>query len=295
VRPDATRPTKLSHRSAAFQAILGLVLVLVSWRISWSGPEPFRFHTFFPLWLGYILIVDALSLRISGSSLLRRAGWKSIGFFGISAPFWWIFEAANAALGNWVYELPRDYSWLEYRVEATVAFSTVVPAVFVTSELVRLGAVRGPVRWVTVAPSKNQLILISASGAAMTVLALLLPDLLFPFIWVGIFLLIDPVSHLLGGKSISGQVRHGRWDTVIVLFAATLICGFFWEMWNSRAMPKWRYELPYSEWWRLFEMPAFGYGGYLPFSLELFAIFAICDRLLRLGLGDSIRFDREAG
>src|SRR5688500_17341196 len=67
VRPDPRRPTELSHRSAAFQAILGLVLVLVCWRISWSGPEPFRFHTFFPLWLGYILIVDALSLRISGS------------------------------------------------------------------------------------------------------------------------------------------------------------------------------------------------------------------------------------
>ena len=283
------------YRAAFVQGAIGLTLTLVSWRISWSGPEPLRFHTFFPLWMGYILTVDALSLRLSGSSLLRRAGWKSIGFFAVSAPFWWIFEAANAALGNWVYELPRDYSWLEYRVEATIAFSTVVPAVLVTAELVRLVVVRRSVCWIAIAPPRKGLILISVSGAAMTALTLLLPDLLFPLLWIGMFLLIDPACQILGGKSISGQVRYGRWDTVVVLFIATLICGFFWEMWNSRAMPRWRYELPYSEWAHLFEMPALGYGGYLPFSLELFAIFAICDRLLRLGLGSSIRFDREVG
>jgi hypothetical protein len=79
-----------------------------------------------------------------------------------------------------------------------------------------------------------------------------------------------------------------------VLFLATLICGFFWEMWNSNAMPKWRYEIEYAEQAHLFEMPALGYGGYLPFSLELFAIFAFCDRVLRLGIGKALRFDREA-
>jgi hypothetical protein len=269
-------------------------LIAASWRISWSGPEPLRFHTFFPLWLGYILTVDALSLLISGSSLLRRTGWRFTGFFAVSAPFWWIFEAANDRLGNWIYELPTDYSWLKYHIEATIAFSTVIPAVFVTSELVRLLALRRPVRWIKLAPPRAGLIAISIGGGLMSALTLLLPDLLFPLVWIGIFLLIDPINHLIGGKSIAGQVRMGRWDTVLVLFLATLICGFFWEMWNSNAMPKWRYEIEYAEQAHLFEMPALGYGGYLPFSLELFAIFAFCDRVLRLGIGKALRFDREA-
>ena len=280
-------------RSALAQAAVGVVLTVLSWRIAWSGPEPLRYHTFFPLWLGYILTVDALSIFVSGSSLLRRAGWRFIGFFVLSAPFWWVFEAANAILENWVYELPRDYSWLEYHLEATIAFSTVIPAVFVTCELVRLTVIRRPVQWIPITPSRSGLVLLTASGAALTLSALLLPDLLFPLIWIGIFLLLDPISYLIGGKSITSHVRAGRWDTVLVLFLATLICGFFWEMWNSRAVPKWRYELPFAEWARLFEMPALGYGGYLPFSLELFAIFAIGDRLLRLGLGKTVRFDRE--
>ena len=283
-----------SNRLAVVQVAAGMLLVLISWRVSWSGPEPLRFHTFFPLWLGYILTVDALSLLISGSSLLGRAGLRSVGFFAVSAPFWWLFEAANSVLGNWIYELPRDYSWLEYHVEATIAFSTVVPAVFVTSEAVRLLVVRKPVRWLTLSPSRRGLWIISASGASITILTLLLPDIFFPLLWIGIFLFLDPINDRLGGLSITSQVRVGRWDTVVVLFVATLVCGFFWEMWNSQAMPKWHYEIPYGAWARLFEMPALGYGGYLPFSLELFAIVALCDRLLGLGLARLIRFDRWA-
>ena len=283
-----------TNRSTLAQIAIGVLLIAVSWRISWSGPEPLRFHTFFPLWLGYILTVDAAALLISGSSLMRRAGWKFSGFFAVSAPFWWIFEAANDRLGNWIYELPHDYSWLGYHVEATIAFSTVIPAVFVTSELIRQLVIRRPLAWITIAPSRAGLIAISAGGALITLLTMLAPDILFPLVWIGIFLLIDPLNYLIGGRSIAAQVRHGRWDTVLVLFLATLMCGFFWEMWNSNAMPKWRYEIEYASWARLFEMPVLGYGGYLPFSLELYAIFSLCDRVLRLGLGDAIRFDHGA-
>lgn len=283
------------RQSALLQGLVGVILALVSWRISWSGPEPLRYHTFFPLWLGYILAVDALSILRSGSSLLRRAGRRSIGFFVLSAPFWWIYEAANSRLDNWIYVLPHDYSWLEYHVEATVAFSTVIPAVFVTAELVRLLIVPGIVRWKRIDPGRRGLASIALAGALVTALTLVLPDLLFPLIWIGLFLCFDPISALLGGKSITSHVRVARWDTVLVLFIATLTCGFFWEMWNSQAMPKWRYEVPFAEWAHLFEMPLLGYGGYLPFGLEVFALFALSDRILRLSLGDAIRFDREVG
>jgi hypothetical protein len=79
---------------------------------------------------------------------------------------------------------------------------------------------------------------------------------------------------------------------VLVLFTATLVCGFFWEFWNFWSMPRWTYHIAYADWFRIFEMPVLGYGGYLPFGLEVYTLFALADRLCGLGLGAHIRFDR---
>jgi hypothetical protein len=49
---------------------------------------------------------------------------------------------------------------------------------------------------------------------------------------------------------------------------AALCCGLFWEMWNAHSLARWQYALPYVERFRIFEMPALGYAGYLPFGLE---------------------------
>jgi hypothetical protein len=49
--------------------------------------------------------------------------------------------------------------------------------------------------------------------------------------------------------------------------------AFFWEMWNYLSFPKWVYHVPWGNWFHIFEMPMLGYGGYLPFALELFALY----------------------
>jgi hypothetical protein len=72
---------------------------------------------------------------------------------------------------------------------------------------------------------------------------------------------------------------------------ATLICGFFWEMWNSQASPGWSYAVPYINAQpylfggpvpRLFEMPLLGYLGYLPFGVELFVMYQFALMILRM-------------
>ncbi|MEC7347693.1 MAG: hypothetical protein VYB60_02400, partial [SAR324 cluster bacterium] len=57
------------------------------------------------------------------------------------------------------------------------------------------------------------------------------------------------------------------------LWAGCLICGFFWEFWNFWSYPKWIYQIPFVDFWRIFEMPVLGYLGYLPFALELFGLY----------------------
>ena len=51
------------------------------------------------------------------------------------------------------------------------------------------------------------------------------------------------------------------------------LIAFFWEMWNYYSYPKWIYHVPWGGWLPIFEMPLLGYGGYLPFALELYALY----------------------
>jgi len=100
-----------------------------------------------------------------------------------------------------------------------------------------------------------------------------LPKYAFPFTWLWLFLLIDPLNSLRGRASLIAQIAQGEWRQVIALSLGVLICGFFWEMWNSHAMPKWYYTVPFFGFGKIFEMPVLGYLGYIPFGWELYALY----------------------
>lgn len=118
------------------QLWIGLLLILVFWPLNWLL-EGLRTHIlFFPLWLGYILAVDGLVLWRRGSSLLQRNRWAFVGLFVASAPCWWLFEVLNWRTGNWVYLGDNEVPFLLRVVLKTINFSTVMPAVFGTAELV---------------------------------------------------------------------------------------------------------------------------------------------------------------
>ena len=116
--------------------VLGPLLVLVAWPTSWLHVGFLGQYSFFPLWLGFILVVDALVLRRRGTSLLTRSPVAFSGMFLLSAPLWWAFEGINAFTQNWRYLGAEQYSSLEYALIASWHFSVVIPAVFEAAELV---------------------------------------------------------------------------------------------------------------------------------------------------------------
>ena len=287
------RVTAASTTAVPLRLGAGLALVIVSWWMAWFGPAPFSEHTFFPLWLGYILTVDGLTARRAGTSLFARDWRRFASLFVFSIPLWWVFEIANRYLDNWRYLLPRPYHPVEYALLASLAFSTVMPAIFVTAELLRTFAPFAPGRrWLQIAPGRAGLLVLAVAGLVIFLLSLVFPHILFPLVWVGLFLALDPINALLGNPSIAAQVRESRWDTVLVLFAAGLVCGWFWELWNVFSMPKWVYDVPFVGWPKLFEMPLLGYGGYLPFALEVFAAWSLMTALILGHDGDWVRFTR---
>jgi len=90
---------------------------------------------------------------------------------------------------------------------------------------------------------------------------------------MSLYLILDPINAWLGHRSILNYTTQADWRPVWALWLASLICGFFWEMWNYYSYPKWFYQVPFVDSWYVFEMPLLGYLGYLPFSLELFAVY----------------------
>ncbi len=282
--PDATTTTGPATASRngrwPIRGWIGLVAIAIAWALAWFGSGQARWHTFFPLWLGYILTIDALLWWRRGSSPWSRSRTGFGSLFLTSIPLWWIFEGFNARLHNWNYQLPEPYSWLHYHLEATLAFSTVVPALAVTAELYagsgwlqRRGA--GPV----FAPGPHGRAAIALAGLAMAIGVLVWPRFLFPLTWLGCFLVFDPIARALGGDALSADVARGDWRRTIAWMAAGLTCGLLWEMWNVRAMPKWVYDVPFVDTVHLFEMPLPGYGGYLPFGLEVFAWVGLMEAL----------------
>ena len=265
---------------------LGLILVAVFWALNW-GLDGIRTHWgFFPMWLGYCLTVDALTLKRTGSSLLTRSRLAYFGLFAASVPAWWLFELINKRTQNWIYIDDGSIGPVEHTLLASLAFSTVIPAVFGTSELVssfkwvkRLA--RGP----QIETSKAMLRGFFVAGLVMLALTLALPRFFFPFVWLSVFFILDPINHRLGHRTLLARASIGDWRQVFSLFIGALICGFFWEFWNYWSFPKWVYDVPFVGFGHIFEMPVLGYGGYLPFALELFALYHLFAGILGYGAG----------
>ena len=265
---------------------LGLALIALFWPLNW-GLEGMRTHWgFFPLWLGYCLVVDALVATRKGTSLLTRSRPGFAGLFAASVPSWWLFELINERTGNWVY-LSEPIGDLEYAVLASLSFSTVMPAVFGTAEL---AGTFGWIRRLGPGPrvDAGRTLLGSCFLAGWLMLALLLawPRYFFPFVWLSVYLIIEPVNAWLGNRTLLEFTRRRDWRPLVALGVGCLICGLFWEMWNYWSYPKWTYRVPFVGVLRLFEMPALGYGGYLPFALELYALYH-----LMLGIVGRPRWD----
>ncbi len=274
------------------QLIAGLLLIGIAWPVAWAGLAPYSEHTFFPLWLGYILTVDGLVQRRAGTSLLTRSPRRFALLFAFSIPLWWLFEGANSFIDNWRYRLPQPYDPVTYAALASLSFSTVMPAIFETAELYRTFALFARQRsWVRIAPPRAGLAVIATLGMLAFIASLVFPRQGFPLVWLGLFFFLDPLNALLGAGSLAAQVARRRWDTVWVLFAAGLTCGFFWEMWNWQSLPKWVYDVPYVGAPKLFEMPLLGYGGYFPFALEVYAVYQLLQWILFRRPDTYLQFD----
>jgi hypothetical protein len=107
--------------------------------------------------------------------------------------------------------------------------------------------------------------------------------------------MLEPLNFWLKNRTLLQYISVGNWQPLLALWVGCIICGFFWEMWNFYSYPKWIYYIPFFSFLHIFEMPLLGYVGYLPFSMELFALYHLTIGLLKRGrFHDYIRISQDS-
>ena len=253
------------------------------WFLAWTRfdwMQSWQPHTFTPLWLGYVVLVNALTYRSTGRCMLIHRPRYLLSLFPLSACFWWLFEYLNRFVQNWYYVGGGTLTAWEYLLRATLPFATVLPAVLSTAEWLtacpRLSA--GLDHFVTINLSgRRQWGWVMLGGAAAGLLGIgLWPDYLFPLVWVAPLLVITALQLIRGEPTIFSETAHGDWRTLWTVAFAALICGWFWEMWNFYSLAHWEYAVPFVQGVTVFHMPLLGYAGYVPFGLECVAVADLC-------------------
>lgn len=281
------RPATSRLPARAFPAWgwLGVALLAWSWILAWSEATPaeWRRQTFTPLWLGYILVVNAFAARQAGCCLLTRHPGFFLALFPASAAFWWLFEYLNQFTRNWYYAGIQARDGLDYFLQATPPFSTVLPAVISTWWWLR----HWPrVRTMTLSPlplTPGAASVAFAAGTALLAAIGLAPEALFAMLWLAPALVLFGLSRLVVGQSLLDSLAAGDWRPLLQPALAALACGLLWELWNWGSLAKWHYSVPYAQVLQVFEMPLLGYAGYLPFGLNCALAADLVSRALGCG------------
>ncbi len=231
------KPQGPSRRPGAFPwwGWLGLALIAVGWVLAWTEglvPPGWRRHTFTPLWLGYVITMNALVFRATGRSpLTHRTGWF-LALFPVSAAFWWLFEHLNQFVNNWYYTGVYATSDWDYFLQATLPFSTVLPAIASTlawlRQFARIEALSLP--QVQVNPALAWLAL--ATGIAALAAIGVPPGLFYAALWIGPPLVVCGLQQIVVGETLLSPLARGDWRPLLQPALAALVCGLFWEMWN---------------------------------------------------------------
>jgi len=251
---------------------IGIAILAVASALLGLGLPFMRVWFYCFAWWSFLIFMDGLNIRTWGTSPLRESGSGFLAAAFFSVPTWLIFELLNLRLKNWSYHgLPGSLAerWPGY----FIAFATVIPALQELAAFFRgfFKSEKLSVRPLPVTPSLLRISLFT--GIVFLALSAAWPRIFFPLVWLGFIFLIEPINYRHQTASFLADLGRGRAERLASWALAGLAAGFVWELFNFWAGSHWEYSIPYLNFWKVFQMPLFGYGGFLPFALETFAIY----------------------
>ena len=278
----------------------GIVIFFVALYFLWSKSSEPKFiinWLLIPLFWGVIFIVDGfVYIRTAGRSLIGKRPQTIIAIAVCSMGGWLLFEYLNFFVRkNWYYpagDLILNEQFLIYSIIGSSALLTVVFEWYMLLKSFKKFAIRytqGPKIKIT-KPIWRVVLMISL--AAFFVIPFF-PNQLFFLIWVA------PMTALLSILSLRGKwtplkpIEKGNWSLVALICLSYFIQGLLYECWNyfggyhlangelqTFNPGYWVYSVPYVDKFHIFEMPALGLFGYLPFGLYCWAAWLAFANLL---------------
>jgi len=283
------QPRVLTRYPFPWWGWVGVGTGMIFWALAWTRFPWFEAcqpHTFTPLWLSYIVVINAMAYRRTGTCMMLGHPGFFLALFPVSSIFWWFFEYLNRFVQNWHY-MGVAFGPRAYLVYATLSFSTVLPALLGTREWIAGSSLvqerfKAGVRVRIPRPKAVAAGALVLSGGGLAGIGVW-PNLLFPLLWVSPLLIIVSMQIIRGDPSVMDELAAGDWRLFVSSASAGLVCGWFWEMWNCYSLARWEYTVPYVQRFLIFEMPVLGFAGYLPFGLECTVIGGIVSRWFNSG------------
>lgn len=242
--------------------------------ISLSLGFPFMKRWFYCFaWWALLLVLDSLNFRRLKYSPLFKSLENFLFIIFLSVFIWLVFELFNLRLKNWSYHsLPQnDFErWLGY----FLGFTTVIPALEELALLIQSVFKEKRFQLIQIYATPILLKTSIALGFLFILFIFVWPGAFFPLTWLCFIFLLEPINYARKNNSFLKDLERNDARQLLGWSLAGLLAGFIWEFLNSWAGSHWEYHLPYFNFWRVFQMPVFGYGGFLPFALEVFAIYA---------------------
>lgn len=255
--------------------LVGVLLIIFLEFTLFFKIQPFIIW-FTPLiWIGYILVVDSIVFILKKDSLLMNHRLKFVQLLLVSTIIWYVFEIYNHFSHGWFYSNLPSSPFVTFTM-GTLAFATIIPAVFETYDMIRQFHFFNNLKIKLKIPT-NKFFLESLVVVGLIFLAI--PTIfktpwVWAFVWTGFILLLDPLLYIFHDeKSLIAQIRKKKFNTIIAIFLAGYVVGFFWEFWNYWAYTKWYYTVPILDNVRIFEIPVLGFLAYGPFALELYVVY----------------------
>ncbi|OYV67516.1 MAG: hypothetical protein B7Z74_09520, partial [Deltaproteobacteria bacterium 21-66-5] len=263
----------MNARQAPFVVAAATLLLGAAIGLALRGIEPVATWLYEAAWYPTIVLMAALVARREGRDPLSANPLHAVSLFAWSAVFWYFFELLNWRLSDWYYvNVPADR--MARWIGISLAFATVLPAIFLAARVLQSWGVLVTVRTVPMRVTRAGLRLTSAAGVVFLVLPLLWPKWFFPLVWGATTLLAEPALFVRERRwSLIGDLERGEAGRILRLLVGGAAIGLLWELYNSLARSRWIYTVPGLDRLKVFEMPLLGFLGFPVFALECWSVF----------------------
>ncbi|MFK7923063.1 MAG: hypothetical protein AB8H47_13960 [Bacteroidia bacterium] len=281
---------------------IGLVMWAIPIALFWtkaSEPSWLIYWADIPIFWGISFMLDGIVYRRTGGKSIISMNPRELLAIGVaSMGGWMLFQYLNFYVqGNWYYPQSGLLSDSHFLLYSILGSGGLMPMAFEMYTLLRTIKWLPPryengIKWDAPKWLKLAVMIGMMGGMLFTGYS---PDSLFFLLWLGPVTILGITLSLLNIWTPFKPIAKGNWSPFLVFCLTYFFVGFILEGQNyfsgyhevgsevQTFNPSyWVYNIPYVDVLHIFEMPALGFLGYLPFGIYCWVWWIFVSYLLNI-------------